>query len=45
MNHYGLNEQDHAEAQQDEIGGMAVIAWLLVWACWAVALTLAMVSA
>ena len=37
---YGLNEQDHAEAQQDEKGGMAafvlgVIAGLLVWGCWA----------
>jgi hypothetical protein len=46
MNLYELNEQDYADAQKDETGGMAVIvlgviAGALVLGCWAFASTMA----
>jgi hypothetical protein len=46
MSHlHGLDEQDHAEAQQDEQGGMAALVWPVVAiaatvACWVLAVTL-----
>jgi hypothetical protein len=44
MNLYGLDEKDHQEAQDDEQGGLAVIAYPVIaypviaifatWCCW-----------
>ena len=46
MSLYGLDETDHQEAQQDEAGGMAAIAYPLMAiaatvCCWCIAVLLA----
>lgn len=46
MNLYGPDEKDHQEAQQDEAGGMAAIAYPLLAiaatvCCWCIAVLLA----